>query len=212
MLEVKIENIIPATEAKDKFNQLVDSVEGSDDMFVMTKDGKPSAILVGVHHLEKLTGENHEELFGINNKTEEKEVELDTNTTTPQTPADQNTAAPADSVTPAVAPVSDTQSAMSDDIAATATPAVTPAVDTAPAEPAADAAPADENAKMFDFPFGDDDKDKADDAVDAPAPVTPAPTTPSADPVQPPATPTTDPLNPPATPADPNAATPPTTP
>lgn len=66
MLEVKVENIIPVTEARDKFNQLIDGVEGSDDLYVMTKNGKPSAILVGVHHLEKLTGDNHEDLAGKN--------------------------------------------------------------------------------------------------------------------------------------------------
>lgn len=64
MLEVKIENIIPVTEARDKLNQLIENVEGSDEMIVMTKNGKPTAILVGVHHMEKLTGENHEEVFG----------------------------------------------------------------------------------------------------------------------------------------------------
>lgn len=63
MLEVKVENIIPVTEARDSFNQLVDKIEGSDEMYVLTKNGKPSAILVGVKHLEKLTGTSHEELM-----------------------------------------------------------------------------------------------------------------------------------------------------
>ena len=75
MLEVQIENILPVTEARDRFNQLVDGVENSDDMFVLTKNGKPAAIMVGVHHLEKLTGENHEELFGTGAKEEEKAEE-----------------------------------------------------------------------------------------------------------------------------------------
>ena len=56
MLEVDIEKIIPITEARDNLNQLVDSVSDSDDLVVITTNGKPSAILVGVHHLEKLTG------------------------------------------------------------------------------------------------------------------------------------------------------------
>jgi len=64
MLEVQIENIVPVTEARDKFNQIIDQVENSDDLFVLTKNGKPSAIVVGVHHLEKLTGEKHDELMG----------------------------------------------------------------------------------------------------------------------------------------------------
>lgn len=65
MLEVKIENIIPVTEARDKLNQLIENVEDSDEMIVMTKNGKPTAILVGVHHMEKLTGEDHKEVFGV---------------------------------------------------------------------------------------------------------------------------------------------------
>ena len=62
MLEVKIDNILPVTEARDSFNQLVDKVESSDEMFVLTKNGKPVSILVGVQHLEKLTGTSHEDL------------------------------------------------------------------------------------------------------------------------------------------------------
>jgi len=64
MLEVQIENIIPVTEARDKFNQIVDAVDGTEELYVLTKNGKPAAIVVGVHHLEKLTGESHEAVFG----------------------------------------------------------------------------------------------------------------------------------------------------
>lgn len=64
MLEVQIENIIPVSEAHDKFDQLIDSVTNSDDLYVLTKDGKPSAVVVGAHHLETLTGDKHTELMG----------------------------------------------------------------------------------------------------------------------------------------------------
>ena len=64
MLEVQIENIIPVTEARDKFNQIVDAVEGTEELYVLTKNGKPAAIVVGIHHLEKLTGESHTAVFG----------------------------------------------------------------------------------------------------------------------------------------------------
>ena len=64
MLEVQIENIIPVTEARDRFNQIVDSVEGTEELYVLTKNGKPAAIVVGIHHLEKLTGESHTAVFG----------------------------------------------------------------------------------------------------------------------------------------------------
>lgn len=56
MLQVNVDKILPVTEARDKFNQIIDSVEGTDDLYVLTKNGKPSAVVVGVNHLEKLTG------------------------------------------------------------------------------------------------------------------------------------------------------------
>lgn len=56
MLEVNIEKIIPVTEARDMFNKIVDEVEGTDELYVLTKNGKPAAVVVGVNHLEKLTG------------------------------------------------------------------------------------------------------------------------------------------------------------
>ena len=62
MLEVDIEKIIPVTDARDSLNQIIETVEGSDSMYVITKNGKPSAIIVGVHHLEKLTGIKSDEL------------------------------------------------------------------------------------------------------------------------------------------------------
>lgn len=73
MLEVQIENIIPVTEARDKFNQIVDAVEGTEELYVLTKNGKPAAIVVGVHHLEKLTGETNTAVFGTeeNNSPQE---------------------------------------------------------------------------------------------------------------------------------------------
>jgi len=63
MLEVKIEKILPVTEARDSFNKLIDEVEGTDELYVLTKNGKPAAVIVGVHHLEKLTGTSEEELM-----------------------------------------------------------------------------------------------------------------------------------------------------
>lgn len=58
MLEVKIEKIVPITDARDSFNRIIDEVDATDEMYVITKNGKPAAIVVGVHHLEKLTGIN----------------------------------------------------------------------------------------------------------------------------------------------------------
>lgn len=63
MLDVNIEKILPVTEVRDSLNKIVDEVESTDELYVVTKNGKPSAILVGVHHLEKLTGIDHKELL-----------------------------------------------------------------------------------------------------------------------------------------------------
>ncbi len=161
MLEVQVDNILPVTEARDKLNQLIDSVESSDNMYVMTKNGKPCAILVGVHHLEKLTGEKHEDLFGNNNKSNETEESMSDDPMNPTPPAD-DTAAPAgsapqttppaddadDTAAPATGgmpPVSDTQSSMAGDIIPEKDETPAPASPFAPAEPTimTPAAPAD---------------------------------------------------------------------
>jgi prevent-host-death family protein len=63
MLEVKIDKIVPISSVRDSLNEIVGNVENSDDLYVITKNGLPTAIIVGVHHLEKLTGMSHEELL-----------------------------------------------------------------------------------------------------------------------------------------------------
>lgn len=72
MLSVDIEKIIPVTGARDMFNKIVDDVEGSDELYVLTKNGKPTAVVVGVNHLEKLTGETSGEIMSkVSEATEE---------------------------------------------------------------------------------------------------------------------------------------------
>jgi prevent-host-death family protein len=178
MLEVKVENILPVTEARDTFNQLIDKVEGTDEMFVMTKNGKPIAILVGVHHLEKLTGENHEELFG----------------TTGSTPVDgniSNEAAKTDSTVdqpiaqPEVTPVVDTQNQMpAENTAIPEVPATTiaPAVSTeTPATPAvADAASTAQTTSPF--TYDNVTTEQAASPLDVPTDATVAPEAPVQDP------------------------------
>jgi prevent-host-death family protein len=99
MLEVKIEKILPVTEARDSFNKLVDEVEGTDELYVLTKNGKPAAVLVGVHHLEKLTGTSEEELMAQANVAEQKDEPTAMNTA--ETPmADTSTTSPAINIGP----------------------------------------------------------------------------------------------------------------
>ncbi|MFA7252957.1 MAG: type II toxin-antitoxin system Phd/YefM family antitoxin [Patescibacteria group bacterium] len=63
MLDVDVEKILPVTEARDSLNKIIDEVEDSEQLYVITKNGKPAAIIVGVHHLEKLTGIPHTDLI-----------------------------------------------------------------------------------------------------------------------------------------------------
>lgn len=71
MLDVNIEKILPVTEVRDSLNKIIDEVEATDELYVVTKNGKPAAIVVGVHHLEKLTGISHDQLMPAEEKTEE---------------------------------------------------------------------------------------------------------------------------------------------
>lgn len=74
MLSVDIEKIIPVTGARDMFNKIVDEVEGSDELYVLTKNGKPAAVVVGVNHLEKLTGESTSEIMAKADQAATKET------------------------------------------------------------------------------------------------------------------------------------------
>ena len=85
MLEVDIDKILPVTEARDNFNKIIDEVEGTDHMYVLTKNGKPSAVVVGVNHLEKLTGKTADELTSIvEKKADETPVVEEVNSPTSQ--------------------------------------------------------------------------------------------------------------------------------
>lgn len=99
-MQVDIEKIIPVTEARDKFNKVVDEVEDSDEIYVFTKNGKPSAVMVGVNHLEKLTGETHGDITAkiAESPSTADPTSADNSQPTPAEPAP--TPAPAESPTP----------------------------------------------------------------------------------------------------------------
>jgi len=54
-LKVNLENIIPLTEARDHFSQIVNEVQ-KDKLYVLTKGGKPAVAIIDVKYLETLTG------------------------------------------------------------------------------------------------------------------------------------------------------------
>ena len=54
-LKVSLENIIPLTEARDHFSQIVAEVQ-NDKLYVLTKGGKPAVAIIDVKYLEALTG------------------------------------------------------------------------------------------------------------------------------------------------------------
>ena len=78
MLDVNIEKILPVTEVRDSLNKIIDDVENTDELYVVTKNGKPTAIVVGVHHLEKLTGIDHKEMMpdSADDKVKDKPAEM----------------------------------------------------------------------------------------------------------------------------------------
>lgn len=56
-LKVSLENIIPLTEARDHFSQIVNEVQ-KDKLYVLTKGGKPAVAIVDVKYLEQITNGN----------------------------------------------------------------------------------------------------------------------------------------------------------
>lgn len=54
-LKVSLENIIPLTEARDHFSQIVTEVQ-QDKLYVLTKGGKPAVAIIDVKYLESVTG------------------------------------------------------------------------------------------------------------------------------------------------------------
>ena len=54
-LKVSLENIIPLTEARDHFSQIVAEVQ-KDKLYVLTKGGKPAVAIIDVKYLEQVTG------------------------------------------------------------------------------------------------------------------------------------------------------------
>jgi len=54
-LKVLLENIIPLTEARDHFSQIVSEVQ-KDKLYVLTKGGKPAVAIIDVKYLETITG------------------------------------------------------------------------------------------------------------------------------------------------------------
>ncbi len=230
MLDVNIEKILPVTGARDSLNKIIDDVENTDELYVITKNGKPSAIIVGVHHLEKLTGIDHKDLMPDEPDAAPKAEEAIS--TTPL--ADATNAAPIWPATPAPTEKADTvgaeisggpdlttpESTSSNPMIATngaqASPIspVTPAVSSmAPATPAPSMPP---------MPGATVSTPPANDAVDdifgpldeeTPAPMTnsAAPATPTSPFTPPPTTPST-PATPPPSTTPPAAPVPPATP
>jgi len=195
MLSVDIEKIIPVTEARDMFNKIVDEVEGSDELYVLTKNGKPAAVVVGVNHLEKLTGETSNEVMAKVDKAvtdepkEETEEAIKPFNTASAAPAEPPATPPADEPTTSSSgtPAADTfASTPTDTFSATPT---SPSAATSSSDFNAAPEMPNETANATEIPDpmapvtdGDGEKDE---------PIPPAPTS----------TPTTDPFAPPTAPA-----------
>ncbi len=158
MLEVDIDKILPLTEARDNFNKIIDDVEGTEKMYVLTKNGKPSAVIVGVNHLEKLTGKTADELTSIVEKKADETPVVEE--VTPNTPSD-NVGAP---ISPTEASVDGSKPATTTDVSATRQSIL----------------PGNETPSPFDLPV-DNQVSSPTESVEAPMPqAAPASTAPSA--------------------------------
>jgi len=88
-LRVSLENIIPLTEARDHFSQIVNEVQ-KDKLYVLTKGGKPAVAIIDVKYLEQITGGNinssHVETEIQKNPAKVGRVEMISHTEKPATP------------------------------------------------------------------------------------------------------------------------------
>lgn len=132
MLDVDIEKIIPVIEAKEKFDAIVVEVESTDGLYVLTKNGKPCAVIVGVHHLEKLTGTSHEVLMGtaagVAGATDDAVVESQPQEKVVSTAPIDNSAEVVAAATPAI----DLTNFPTDDVSGNEPAPITPEVAAAP--------------------------------------------------------------------------------
>jgi len=146
MLDVDVEKILPVTEVRDSLNKIIDEVEGSDELYVVTKNGKPSAVVVGVQHLEKLTGVDHKQLLPDDDlsptKTDDKPIDNFASTTEAAV-SSTSTASPSSPITPLSGDLSkdDTytptpiDTAVNEDVSSSQTPPPTPSNNGALASP-----------------------------------------------------------------------------
>jgi prevent-host-death family protein len=84
MLEVDIDKILPINEVKDNFDDIITEVSATDGMYVVTKNGSPAAVIVGMHHQSKLTGQPDSELMPDEEAPEEVTTEDETEAPLPE--------------------------------------------------------------------------------------------------------------------------------
>jgi prevent-host-death family protein len=142
-MQVDIEKIVPVTEARDSFNKIVDEVEGSDELYVLTKNGKPAAVVAGVNHLEKLTGETESEVLAKVDSQPAANAPSGADDNTPLKPFQINNYDNVPAPTAPVAPLAESASTPTEPLAAPTAPADTTPTTPPPApEPVAEATPA----------------------------------------------------------------------
>lgn len=84
MLEVDIDKILPINEVKDNFDDIITEVSATDGMYVVTKNGSPAAVIVGMHHQSKLTGQPDSEIMPDEEAPEETTAEDDAEAPLPE--------------------------------------------------------------------------------------------------------------------------------
>src|SRR5688500_9946255 len=63
MLSVQIDRIIPIDEAKEDFEKIIATLSeesAGDNLFILTRDGKPAVAVVNIRYLSDITGDDIE--------------------------------------------------------------------------------------------------------------------------------------------------------
>lgn len=68
MIHADLDKILPEDDALEKISSIIEEVEANQELFIITKSGRPAAAIINIDYLEELTGNP------VSQKTEIKEV------------------------------------------------------------------------------------------------------------------------------------------
>lgn len=72
MIEVPIDRIIPVNEARSQFDRIMEDIQTDSLYVVISKEGKPSAAIINIDYLEKVTGDTRPKMVGVEGPKEKR--------------------------------------------------------------------------------------------------------------------------------------------